>query len=303
MSEGDDEFGHGISYEFLTGLIDYKFRFPKVEMFWQIIGLVFFLVNFFSFIPQTTELVTSRSAFGIEPLATFCQSLGHYLLVINLLCFKCLDFVGFFQYPDASAFPRLLTFSNMFFMWIMFLPTIFQTVIYHDREYRETRPQPVIRADWIKAVCACVLLILADIILLLIWLALSLPKGFETSGATKFGEVCGTISTVLEFVFFVPQMYTTCKLQDGGSLSLLMLEIQAPADLANTLYMWLGTGDHWTTWLTVFIDAIEEFTLLGTCLLFNCLRARRLKAAEKERQLTMSLHASMEPEPLSFDKF
>jgi hypothetical protein len=46
-----------------------------------------------------------------------------------------------------------------------------------------------------------------------------------------------TISTALELGFFIPQMWTTCKLRDGGFLSLLMLEIHRPADLANSLYM------------------------------------------------------------------
>ena len=303
MSDDSDDFGHGISFEHLAGFTDFSYRFPKVETFWQIIGAIFFLVNFFSFIPQTIELVTSRSSFGIEPLAIFFQSLGHFLLVVNLMCFKCLDFVGFFQYPTVKALPRVLTFCNMFFQWIMFLPTIFQAMIYHDREPRESRPPPVIRSDWIKACGQATLLMLVKIILLVIWIALSVTKGFETSGATAYGETCGTISTVLEFTFFVPQMYTTCKLQDGGSLSLLMYEIQAPADLANALYMWLGTGDHWTTWLTIMVDSIEEFTILGTCLLFNCLKARRAKQAEKERQLSMSLNASLEPEPLAFDKY
>ncbi|KAK8882187.1 hypothetical protein M9Y10_044827 [Tritrichomonas musculus] len=303
MSDGDDEFGNGISYEYLTGLTDYYFRFPKVEIYWQIIGLVFFLTNFFSFIPQTVELVESRSAFGIEPLATFCQSLGHFLQFLNLVCFKCLDFVGFFQYPNKSAFPRILTYFNLFFQWMMFLPTPFQTFIYHDREPRESRKQNVIRADWIKAVCQCTLLVPTDLALFLIWLILGLLRGFERSESTRYGEICGTISTALEFTFFVPQMYTTCKLRDGGSLSLLMLEIQAPADLCNALYMWFGTKDHWTTWLTTLVDAIEEFTLLGTCLMFNCLKKRRNRLLEKDRQLSMSLTASMEPEPLSYDQF
>lgn len=301
--DAGDEFGHGITWELITGFTDFRYRYPKVEIYWQVIGLIFWLVNFGSFLPQTVELVTSRSSYGLEPIATFFQSLGHFLLVINLFCFKSFDFVGFFQYHDPTAFPRVLTFCNMFFQWILLLPTVYQLMIYHDREIRQSRGSDLIRRDWIKAVGQAILLTLTDLSLLIVWIILGITYGFEQEASTSLGEICGTLSTILEFVFFVPQMYTTCKLKDSGSLSLLMLEIQAPADLANTLYMWLGTKDHWTTWLTILVDAIEEFTLLGTCLIFNCLKAKRNKELEKQRIFTMSLNASLEPEPLLFEQF
>ena len=300
---GGGDMGHGITYEHPTGDLDYAWRFPDVETFWLIIGSIFFVISFISFLPQTAELVMSRSSYGIEPLAIFCQSIGHFLLIVNLLCFKCFDFPGFIQYHGAQIFARALTFANLFFPWILLLPTIFQCFIYHDREYRESRKQHEIRIDWIKSVAQCALVVTVDLILLLTWTLLGVINGFETHGATSFGEICGTAATFLEFSEFVPQMYTTCRLRDAGSLSLLMLEIQAPADIANALYMWLGTGDHWTTWLTILVDGTEELILLGTCLVFNCMKARKAKLLEKERQMSMSLHASMEPEPILYERF
>ncbi|OHT14312.1 PQ loop repeat family protein [Tritrichomonas foetus] len=298
-----EEFGHGITFELVTGFLDYNWRFPKVNTFWLIIGVIFFVVSFVSFLPQPFELVTARSSFGIEPVAIFCQSLGHFLLMVNLLCFKCFDFCGFLQYPNVKAIPRVLTFCNMFFQWILFLPTIFLSMIYHDREYRESRKKDKIRIDWIKSATQCGLVMVSELSLVLIWVVIGLIKGFETTAETAYGEALGTIATALEFVFFLPQMITTCRLRDGGSLSLLMLEIQAPADLCNAMFMWFGTKDHWTTWLTIFVDGIEGLLLLGTCLFFNCLKSKRAREAERDRLMIMSLNASMEPEPLLFDKF
>jgi uncharacterized protein with PQ loop repeat len=298
MAESDDV--NGITFEYVAGFVDWGRCFPHVDIIWQVIGSIFFMIVFISFLPQTTELVTSRSSFGIESVAIFCQSLGHFLLVVNLLCFHTYDFIGFFQYPTMQAFPRIITFFNLFFQWILFLPTVYQLALYHDREVRPTREDRQIRLEWYKNCAAGLVLTVLDLILVLIFVFLALHYDFEAQPVCSYAEICGTISTVLEIGFFVPQMWTTCKLRDGGSLSVLMLEIQAPADLANSLYMWLGTGDHWTTWLCVLVNSGEEFTLLGTCLLFRCLKARkaRLEAAELKR--SRSIIASIETEHLQF---
>jgi uncharacterized protein with PQ loop repeat len=298
MAEED----RGVSFEYAVGFIDWGCMFPSVPVLWQIIGSIFFLVVFISFLPQTRELVDARSSYGIESVAIFCQSLGHFLLVINLFCFHTYDFVGFFQYPTIQAFPRILTFFNLFFQWILFLPIVYHLFIYHDREIRPgvNRDHQAIRLEWKKTVGGAVALTLLDLVLAIIYLAVSTHYNFETSPAMSYAEVCGSISTALELGFFLPQMWTTCKLRDGGSLSLLMLEIQAPADLANSLYMWLGTGDHWTTWLTVLVNSGEEFTLLGTCLVFRCLAARKRSDEEAEARGERKLHASLDSNSWQF---
>jgi uncharacterized protein with PQ loop repeat len=298
MGEGGDELG--VIFEHAVGFIDWAHCFPPVPVIWQVIGTLFFTVVFISFLPQTTELVTSRSSFGIESIAIFCQSLGHFLLVVNILSFHAYDFIGFFQYPTMRAFPRIITFFNLFFQWILFLPTVLQLFIYHDREIREARGQQQIRLEWLKTCAIGICLVIVDLILVSIFIGLATVYNFETAPICSYAQICGTISTVLEVGFFLPQMWTTCKLKDGGSLSLLMLEIQAPADLANSLYMWLGTGDDWTTWLCVLVNAGEEFTLLGTCLLFRCLKARRARQEAAELKRSKSILASIETEHLNF---
>jgi uncharacterized protein with PQ loop repeat len=291
-----------VEWEYAIGFIDWSACFPPTSVIWQVVGSFFFLVVFISFIPQTTELVVSRSSFGIESIAIFCQSLGHFLMLVNLCCFHSYDFVGIFQYPTMRAYPRIITFCNLFFQWIMFLPTVYQLFIYHDREVRASRGTGPIRVEWFKTVSGGVVLTIVDLMLVAVFLILSTSFSFEASSVRDYAETCGIISTSLEVGFFLPQMWTTCKLRDSGSLSLLMLEIQAPADLANSLYMWLGSKDHWTTWITVLVNSGEEFTLLGTGLLFNCLKAKRAKQEAAAIKRSKSLLASMEADHVRFTR-
>ena len=290
---------HELTYQFCAGFIDQVYRFQYVEPIWQIMGSMFFLVTFFSFIPQTAELVAARSSFGIESISIFCESLAHFLLVVNVISLNAWDFVGYFQYPHYSAFPRMLTFMNLFFQWAMFIPTIYQAFIFHDRHPRPGRDRRETRVEWLKTVGVAIVLTIVDISLLGIFALLSMKFGFESAPVYKYAQACGIVATVLEVGFFLPQLYTTCKLRDGGALSLIMLEIQGPADVCNALYMWLGTKDDWTTWLTVLVGGIENFTLLGTCLLFKCMKARAAarEAAEKKRNMVML--ASIEPGRIS----
>lgn len=299
----DEDFGYGISYQYLTGFVDYSWRFTHVDTIWLVIGSIFFTVSFISYLPQPAEIVKAKSAYGIAPLSSFCCLWGYFLVFVNLLCFKSLDFVGFLQYHSPACFPRILSLFNLFFAWIMNQTETFQLFIFHDREYRESRNQKMIREDWRKSIFYAIFLFVIDIGLVLIWIAVSLSKGFEHSLSTTIGEICGTIATSLEFAYFVPQMYITCKLQDGGSLSLLMMEIEGPADIANALYMCFGTRDHWTTWITMLLAGFEVITLLVTCLIFKCLKAKKLKENEKNAMFNRSLTASLEPEILYYEKF
>jgi uncharacterized protein with PQ loop repeat len=300
MSEDAAEGLNEVTWQYAVGFIDWGLCFPHVGIVWQVVGSIFCLVVFISFIPQTTELVTSRTSFGIESIAIFCQSLGHFLMLVNLCCFHAYDFVGIFQYPTMQAFPRIITFCNLFFQWVMFLPTVYQLFIYHDREVRDSRGAAAIRLEWFKTVLGGVALTILDLGLVAGFVGLSVGFSFETAPVRSYAETCGIVSTTLEIGFFLPQMWTTCKLQDSGSLSLLMLEIQAPADLANSLYMWLGSKDHWTTWITVLVNSGEEFTLLGTGLLFNCLKARRAKNEAAALKQAKSMLASIEADHVSF---
>ncbi|OHT15611.1 PQ loop repeat family protein [Tritrichomonas foetus] len=287
-----------LTFQFSTGFLDYVRNLPTVQLVWQVIGIIFFTVNFLSYLPQPTELVTAKSSYGIEPLSFFCESASNFFLVMNILCLRSLDFVAFFQYSISRCLSRLVAFANIFFNWILFLPCVYQLMVFNDRELRPSRGTDSIRRDFFKQSMFAILLTLLFMILLVIWIVLAMQFGFQQGPSAKFGEVCGTVSTVLELLFFIPQLITTCRLRDAGSLSLLMLEIQGPSDLCNCLYMIFGTKDHWSSWLTILISSIEEFILLGTCIVFNCMKARRARMAEKEMRYQKTLNASIDPLPM-----
>ena len=51
----DEDFGYGISYQYLTGFVDYSWRFTNVDTFWLVIGSIFFTISFIS--PLMTKII------------------------------------------------------------------------------------------------------------------------------------------------------------------------------------------------------------------------------------------------------
>jgi hypothetical protein len=70
-------------------------------------------------------------------------------------------------------------------------------------------------------------------------------------------------------------MITTCKIKSSGSLSLLLLAIQCPGGLINSIFMIFGQGDNWTTWLSILAAAIQQGILLVICLVFSAKKKQR----------------------------
>ena len=269
---------------------------------WTIVGSVFLIVTLVSYLPQTIQIIKDRSSYGISGAYVLAQALGLWFLAYNVICLKSYDFVGMFQYQSVKTFARLLTFVNLFLQWAFYLPAPLLTFIFHDRKPRESRKENMIRKEWNTSRGFAVLALGVFSALLVIWSIGGMTKGFKAQIVQFFGETTGVIAFIMELVQFLPQLYTTIKLRDNGSLSLLMLEIQAPTNLANGLFMWLGQGDNITTFASALLDATQEFTLLGLCIYFKWKKSHRVDKTDFSA-VSMSILEQIEPVPIASSDF
>ena len=287
----------------LHGFVDYNCLFPGQATMWTIVGSVFLIVTLISYLPQTVQIVKDRSSYGVNGTYVLAQALGLWFLAYNVICLKSYDFVGMFQYQTIKTFARLLTFFNLVLQWFFYLPSPLLTFIFHDRKPRDARPDNIIRKEWNSSRICCILALIIFSALLVAWGIASIMKGFKSSIVEFFGETTGTIAFIMELVQFIPQLYTTIKLRDNGALSMLMLEIQAPTNLANGLFMWLGQGDNITTFASALLDATQEFTLLGLCIYFKWKRHHGKAEATDFSAVSMTLLEQIEPVPIAQSDF
>ena len=98
-------------------------------------------------------------------------------------------------------------------------------------------------------------------------------------GLAVFADVLGYVSSAMVALQYLPQLALTWRLQDEGSLSVVMLLIQAPGTVVWTILLATGPDHDVTTWLPKLATACLQGTLLVMCLIFVYRRYRARKLA------------------------
>jgi len=253
-----------------SGFVDYSKCFHQLSTSWMIIGAILFFGTIISVIPQIQIVISNRSSFGLNTTSIWITSFSQFIMIINMICLHSSDFSGIIQLPFSETWQRMLTFCNIFILWFMYSFIPYLSNIFFDKKSRPARPKPTIERDRKVNNTMIVLLYIVLGLLITMTLANGVILGFTGPLIRSIGGLLGTIATALVFAQYLPQMITTCQLKDPGSLSLLMLMIQAPGGMINSLFMWLGNKDHWTTWISYFAASIQQFILLMIGFYFKC---------------------------------
>lgn len=259
----------------MSGFVDYKDCYYNSGAAWIAVGSIIFLGSVLSVIPQIVSIVRLRTSYGLNSIYIFVTTFSQFILVMNVVCLHTADFIGILQYPILVTIPRFLTFLVTFALWYGYLPIAFLNWIFFDVNIRTVRLYSKIQTErQLTKIFTCLPLITGPLFILL-WAILGVVCGFTSTMMLRVGTVLGTACGFFVIVQYLPQFITTCKLKDNGSLSLLLLCIQAPGGTANALFMWLGQGDDWSTWISILGASIQQFVLLALCLFYKCKYHRR----------------------------
>lgn len=259
----------GYDYSF-SGFIDYTKCYKEVNVLWLVVGLCIFVGTVISVIPQLYNYVKLRSNFGINSLAVFMISFSQWVQTMNYFCLHNADFAGITRAQFKRWFPRLVSFLNIFILWYIYLGNTFLNLIFFDKEPRKLRPQETIKRDRIVNVTFMLLLHILSFIVILVFYIIGPPIGFASNAMFYYGSVLGTMGGVITVIQYIPQMITTCKVQGPGSLSLILLCIQAPGGLTNSAFMIFGTGENWSTWFPTLMGALQQCVLIIIIVFFMC---------------------------------
>lgn len=253
-----------------SGFVDYSNCYHKVEPIWIVVGAAITIGTIISVIPQLYNFVKNRSSYGLNSFTVATTSIGQYVNVLNYICLHAADFVGVISYSCATFLPRLLSFINIFMLWYMYIGNTFLNFIFFDKQPRARRNRNAIKLDYKVNLSFSLCLNIANFVLTALYIVFGLLYGFHGAFMRRYGYILGTSGGVIAFAQYAPQIYTTCKLQDPGSLSLILLGIQAPGGTINTLFLAVGNKDNWTTWLPLLVGATQQFILLIICIFFVC---------------------------------
>ncbi|EAX82542.1 hypothetical protein TVAG_140300 [Trichomonas vaginalis G3] len=158
-------------------------------------------------------------------------------------------------------------------------------MIYFDKEVREKRDRIKIKRERIQILVLNTSLFASFIIAFLIFVIIGLTSGFSGSGNNKFGKTLGIVNAAINVLIWMPQIITTCKLKDSGSLSIIMLILQAPGGLISTAFMAFGQKENWTTWLPIFCSCCQQIILLTICIIYECRKRKNKVDVTKPAEL------------------
>ena len=261
----------------LSGFTDYTATMETGSSgVWQVLGYLILLGTVLSLVPQIYNLIKQRSSYGLNPLTMFITNFSQLILVFNIVCLRTSDFIAIQQASFFSVLPRLMTFLNAFSLWLGYMPIIFLNTIFFDKEIRSLRPEEKLGTEWFLNKLFILLNVCGSVVILIIYSVLLMVTGVGSDELTQMGKVFGTMCIVIVFIQYTPQFITTCKLQDNGSLSLLLLCIQAPGGTASALFMAIGQGDHWSTWMSTLAASVQQFILI-TMIVFFKIKRRRIR--------------------------
>jgi uncharacterized protein with PQ loop repeat len=271
----------GYAFSF-SGFVDYWISYPSTDIWWFITGACCFAGTWISIFPQYYAIVAERSSFGLDSITLFVMLFAQWLLVANIVCLRAEDFVGIFQYSFSIAISRMLTFVNALSNWISYLPVVFMNHLFFDLVPRPLRDSAQINKEMrLNKLLLILNPIAAGATFLIMWV-LGFVYGYGSRQIVILGKVFGFVAAVLWAAQYLPQMWTTWKLQSPGNLSLLLLAIQSPGGFVNSVFMAIGQKDDWTTWVASFAAAVQQLLLLIECLYFKWKAQRNAVVSEEK---------------------
>lgn len=112
----------------------------------------------------------------------------------------------------------------------------------------------------------------------------------------SLAQINGVMSTLLTVIKYVPQIFTTYRLKHPGTLSIGMMCIQTPGGFVFTATLFFTKGSHWSSWMSYFVAAMMQGTLLILCIYYEYF-SDHLRTESEEVQRIIDEN-TIEDEPL-----
>ncbi|KAF1927884.1 uncharacterized protein M421DRAFT_421080 [Didymella exigua CBS 183.55] len=217
-----------------------------------------------SYLPQHYKIIQRRSSRGLSPLFVLLGTVSGTASMANILTLPestadmaCCKDIG--RFPCAAALLGMaqigVQWSCFFFIMLLFLiffPRPAIPGIDHDADAAADADMPT----WKEAVLVLAVSLAFFVVALVgsVVFVYALPDHVRA-----WANLLGLLATGLAAVQYIPQIMTTWRLQEPGSLSVLMMCIQTPGSFvfAASLYARLGRRG-WSAWgLFIFTGCLQ----------------------------------------------
>ncbi|KAH3762226.1 PQ loop repeat protein [Pelomyxa schiedti] len=246
---------------------------PYVSPMGIALGVILTVAIVISILPQHVKILRKRTHVGLSFLALFLQNVNQFSCAMNSVLLKEPQFKACVVLSFGQCLPSLLSFIQLFATWLFTAPIYVYYLIFfqHDKSKANIllwRLSLLFFGLW--------LLYFATLVGMII--GISYADGMCGDVTVTFGKVLGILSLVLTIVQWSPQIWTTWRAKSAGSMSTLMVALQAPGSAVIVVFMACITKDNVTTWASYLASAIQLFILLFILVYYEIRDYRAKKA-------------------------
>jgi len=270
----------------------------------EIFGWIITIGSFASFIPQIYSLITRKTPEGLSGVSwtmNYISNMGTFLNVFLLrwhitMCCKILSL----EKCSANLLPVLQLGGPWLAVFIIYVllakycrvskRTLQETNSNSDESeharlmIKSRKPQS--RMDAIVELLFMnndyvVELLVFSIFLTLVSAGIGILLVYKYGDASRhvvlYADIYGVFALILLVIQYIPQIYTTHKNKEAGSLSVATLLLQAPGAFAIVYFQAIMNGGSWTTWAPYLCTGVQQLFLAGQCFFYYLQRRRIAK--------------------------
>ncbi|KAL9059050.1 MAG: hypothetical protein Q9162_001438 [Coniocarpon cinnabarinum] len=247
---------------------------PDIANF--VVSLIILIGLVLSYLPQHYRIIARRSSEGLSSYWVLLGAVAGTCAIANILTLPTSrdDAACCKVNSRFSCTAGLLGIAQISMQWACFFLIMFLFLIFIPRNSPSRSCISTQAKEAITVTAFCTMHFFATV------LAGAIITFAYPSRLQSFANAMGLIASGCGVIQYFPQIYTTWKLQQVGSLSVPMMCVQTPGGFvfAASLFARLG-WEGWSTWIVYVVLAILQGVLLGMAMWFH-VRDRRV-AREK----------------------
>jgi len=256
---------------------------PSTE---NIIIAVFLMVGTaVSYVPQYVAIVRAKSSDGINFLMLALALSSGFLTAINSGILKWTHIVCCLDLYSVQCLKNNLATEQLVASLLCNIGLYILYIVYFDIHptQMETREAKIKKKK--LSILTLMITLIGSIVISTICGILFYDIHLRATILVKVAQTLGYTSSILIAIQWTPQIWTTFKLKDPGSLSILMLLLQMPGALLVMYFQAILNAADASTWVPYAFLFLEELLLVIMCL-YYIVRNRRLnKQNSEERRL------------------
>lgn len=240
-----------------------------------VLGSVLTVGIFLSYLPQHVAIIRSKTSDGLSLTMILLSNLSALSILLSSVLgewdlYACCTVVG-----AAQCQRILLELYQLLVGFINLLPMYAFAIYYHpygprniDRYITSVKHSSVLDAEqsarkrYLFDVIVFLSYMVVTVVFIMVSVLLAQSLGSKSASVKTLLGIMGIISIVSTFLIWLPQIYSVYTHKGGGSLSVLMLLLQAPGALAVVIYQGFLQKAGWGVWVPYMAVFIQEVIIL-----------------------------------------